>query len=103
MAVGQIRKRLAELVTTYSEITMPDSFTISKVIVTLNVQHSFASDLITSLIAPDDSTVALIEQRGGDYGAESFANFVDTVLDQVQPTPDNWNPYNWNALIIGTI
>ncbi len=58
---------------------MTDSFTISKVTVTLNVQNQWVEDLEISLIAPDNSAVALITQRGGDNGD----HFIDTVLDQV--------------------
>ncbi len=65
---------------TNSEITMTGSFTISKVIVTLNVQHTFAGGLDVSLIAPDKSAVPLFTH---DHDADEGANFVDTVLDQV--------------------
>ncbi len=58
---------------------MPDSFTISKVTVTLNVQHEEIDELEVSLIAPDNSVVILIYP---DYNAMD-ENFVDTVLDQV--------------------
>ncbi len=64
---------------TKSEITMADSFTISKVTVTLNVQHEMVEQLKIKLIAPDSSVITLI---ANDYNAYD-ENFVDTVLDQV--------------------
>ncbi len=59
---------------------MTGSFTISKVIVNLSAQLTFVGVLDMSLIAPDESAVALFTH---DVDADDGANFVDTVLDQV--------------------
>ncbi|MGE6269135.1 cadherin domain-containing protein [Aeromonas media] len=40
-----------------------------------NIQHSYDSDLVISLIAPDDSSIMLVYQRGA-----SGDNFIDTVI-----------------------
>jgi len=40
-----------------------------------NIQHSYDSDLVISLIAPDDSSITLVYQRGA-----SGHNFIDTVI-----------------------
>uniref|UniRef100_UPI002B487BBB cadherin domain-containing protein n=1 Tax=Aeromonas caviae TaxID=648 RepID=UPI002B487BBB len=40
-----------------------------------NIQHSYDSDLVISLIAPDDSSIMLVYQRGA-----SGNNFIDTVI-----------------------
>ncbi len=62
---------------------MPDSSTIDKVIVTLNVQCWYPYDLEMSLIAPDNSSIVLIAFDNDDVEYEDRENFVDTVLDQV--------------------
>ncbi len=63
---------------TESDITIPYSFTIGKVIVTINVLHPYVDELEIWLTAPDNSFFLLID--GFDLNGE---NFVDTVLDQV--------------------
>jgi len=46
-------------------IDVKDSFTISDLNVSLSVDHAFVSDLRIRLIAPDGTSVLLVNRRGG--------------------------------------
>jgi len=60
-----------------SVITVTDDFQVNDVNVTINIDHTWASDLDIKLIAPDGVTeVILVEDAGG-----SGDNFTDTVFD----------------------
>ena len=62
--------------TTYSSLTVPDSFTIKDVNVVLNITHTYDSDLNAYLIAPDGTQVELFTNVG-----KSRSNFESTILD----------------------
>ncbi len=64
---------------TESEITILHSFTIGKVIVTLNVLHPYVDELEIWLTAPDNSVGLLLD----GWSDLSGQNLVNTVLDQV--------------------
>ena len=51
--------------TTTIPITVADSFTISDLNVSLSIDHTYVSDLRIRLIAPDGTSVQLVNRRGG--------------------------------------
>lgn len=63
--------------------TLPVATTgaVGKVVVHLDVTHTYDSDLVFTLIAPDSTTVTLIDNRGG-----GGHNFTGTVLDDSATT-----------------
>jgi subtilisin-like proprotein convertase family protein len=64
-------------------ITVPaNSGTISSLRVTLNIAHTWDSDLRGFLVAPDGTTVALMAANGGNGD-----NFNNTVFDDAAATP----------------
>jgi subtilisin-like proprotein convertase family protein len=76
--------------TTKSTITFKNvssSELIKDVTVNLNIQHSFDSDLLIELIAPDGTTVVLSRNEGG--GGQNFTN---TTFSDSAPTPINAGP-----------
>jgi subtilisin-like proprotein convertase family protein len=78
-ATGTINLPLPDLVTTASPLTvsgLPAGQVIADVNVTLNIAHTFNSDLIVILVSPDNTRITLINQRGG-----SQDNFTNTTLD----------------------
>jgi subtilisin-like proprotein convertase family protein len=69
-------------VTTWvSNLTVPDSFTISDVNVTLNISHTYNSDLIAELVAPNGTRVTLFSKVGG-----ASDNFTNTIFDDQAST-----------------
>ncbi|MBN2393521.1 MAG: tandem-95 repeat protein [Anaerolineae bacterium] len=64
-----------------STLTVMDVFTIGDVNVTLNLSHTYDSDLMVTLIAPDDTSVLLFSGVGGDGD-----DFAGTVLDDEAAT-----------------
>ncbi|MBN9390444.1 MAG: proprotein convertase P-domain-containing protein [Chloroflexi bacterium] len=66
-----------------STITVPSNFTLADVNVTVNVTHTFDSDLILELTGPDNATsVLLASHRGG-----SGDNYSGTIFDSQAATP----------------
>ena len=61
---------------TNSVITMDENVVVDDLIVTLNIEHTWANDLDVKLIGPDGTEVILFEDVGG--GGDNFTN---TVLD----------------------
>ncbi len=51
--------------TTLVSINVPDSFVISDLNVALSINHTYVSDLRIRLIAPDGTSVQLVNRRGG--------------------------------------
>ncbi|MCC6512052.1 MAG: S8 family serine peptidase [Pirellulaceae bacterium] len=51
--------------TTSVAIDVPDSFTISDLNVNVSIDHAYVSDLRLRLIAPDGTSVLLVNRRGG--------------------------------------
>ncbi len=66
--------------TTSSFIDVTDTRQIIDVNVKLDITHTFTQDLEISLIGPDNTTVILVNRRGGDGD-----NFTDTILDDEAP------------------
>lgn len=54
---------------------------VGKIKATLNINHTYDSDLVITLISPDNTRVILINKRGGAYD-----NFTNTVLDDSAAT-----------------
>jgi subtilisin-like proprotein convertase family protein len=70
-------KPLPDFTTTTSNLLVTGlAGPIAKITVTLNIAHTFDSDLIISLISPTGAKVLLVNRRGG-----SGQNFIGTVLD----------------------
>ena len=67
---------------TESVITVTDEVAISDLNVTINIEHTYTSDLDIRLIAPDGTEVILFENVGN-----SNDDFLDTVLDDDASTP----------------
>ncbi len=59
-----------------SNLPIATTGAVGKVVVHLDVTHTYDSDLVFTLIAPDSTPVTLIDRRGG-----SGRNFTGTVLD----------------------
>ena len=59
-AIGNRKK--TTVTTLVSTLTVPDSFTIADVNVTLNISHTQNSDLIAELVAPNGTRVTLFSQ-----------------------------------------
>jgi subtilisin-like proprotein convertase family protein len=65
-----------------SNLPIATTGTVGKVVVRLtNVTHTFDGDLVLTLIAPDNTPVTLVANRGG-----SGDNFTNTVLDDAAAT-----------------
>jgi subtilisin-like proprotein convertase family protein len=84
--------------TVISILEIPDNFSIVDIDVELDVSHPCVPDLRFELIAPDATTVMLIEHigMGGILTGEGCpTQFLDTVLDDESPTslPDGMEPY----------
>ncbi|MGF1555100.1 reprolysin-like metallopeptidase [Paucihalobacter sp.] len=69
-------------VTYTSSIVVPFDFTITDVNVGIDITHTWNSDLLISLISPNNTTVVLSNRRGG-----SGDNYTNTVFDQEATTP----------------
>jgi subtilisin family serine protease/subtilisin-like proprotein convertase family protein len=67
---------------TTAPLTVPQSFTIGHVTVTVNMVNSIDGKIVLALIAPDGTAVLLSNQEGGN--GQSFAN---TVFDDQASTP----------------
>src|SRR5207247_840740 len=65
-----------------STIAVADNKTVQDVNVKINITHTYDSDLVLSLIAPDGTTITLADGEGG-----SGNNFRDTVFDDEASTP----------------
>ncbi|MEX2141947.1 MAG: proprotein convertase P-domain-containing protein [Pirellulales bacterium] len=63
-------------------LSIPDSFVVADVNVSVTLSHTFDADLAIQLISPDGTTVDLLSDVGGDGD-----NFNGTVLDDEAPTP----------------
>jgi subtilisin-like proprotein convertase family protein len=63
--------------------TLPINFNgqVGKIKATLNISHTYDSDLVVTLISPDNTRVILINRRGS-----SNDNFLNTVLDDSAAT-----------------
>ncbi len=75
-------KALADQATTTSTITVPGSFRVADVDVTLDIDHGRVSDLEVTLIGPSGLRVPLFAAVGG-----SGANFNGTTIDDEAPVP----------------
>lgn len=65
------------IISAFSPITLPSGFgNINKIIVKINIQHTFDADLEISLVAPNSSEIVLCQNVGMDSD-----NFTDTVFD----------------------
>src|SRR5262249_57827992 len=72
---------IPDLGTATSKLTIADIGQIVDINVTLNISHTYDSDLVVSLIGPDNTTVTLFSNVGG-----SGDNFTNTVLDDQAAT-----------------
>ncbi len=66
-----------------SEITVPDSFLITDVNVTVNISHTFDSDLFFLVYSPQQNIGVYLAYLVGGSGD----NFVNTVFDDSAATP----------------
>jgi subtilisin-like proprotein convertase family protein len=71
-----VNKTIGDLQRTVSVLDIAPSLTIHDVNVTLNLNHTWDSDLRVTLVAPDGTQVILVNRRGG-----SGDNFTNTVLN----------------------
>lgn len=78
---GVVNVPIYDLQTSTSTITVPDSYAVGDVDVTLNITHTWDSDLRVTLVAPDGTSVQLFSAVGG-----SGKNFTNTVLDDQATT-----------------
>ncbi len=73
---------IADSTTHLSTINVPDDKDVVKVVVTMNITHTYDGDIDATLIAPDGTRVLLTADRGG-----TGEDFVDTVFDDDATTP----------------
>ncbi len=62
---------------TYADVFMANDYPITDMDLEVSIQHTFLSDMILSLIAPDGTEVVLVKNIGVRQ-----SNFVNTVFDQ---------------------
>lgn len=60
-----------------SSVVVPFDYVITDLNVLININHTWNSDLIISLISPDDTTVLLSNRRG-----DNSDNYINTTFDQ---------------------
>jgi subtilisin-like proprotein convertase family protein len=72
----------AENVTYTSSVVLPFDYLITDINILINIDHTWNSDLIISLISPDNTTVLLSNRRGS-----SSDNYTNTIFDQEAATP----------------
>jgi subtilisin-like proprotein convertase family protein len=73
---------LPDLTTVTNDITVPAIGTVRRVVLRVNITHTFVSDLEFSLIAPD-GTSRLVSSHNGDDGD----NYTNTRFRQAAMTP----------------
>ena len=61
---------------TTSTITVTDNINVNDINVTLNINHTWVSDLEIKLVGPDNTEVVLVDGEGGDGD-----NFINTTFD----------------------
>ena len=88
--------KIVDLATVKSTIQVPSGLIIDDVNVTLNLTHSFVSDLAISLVSPSGLSVPLFSRRGGGADNLTGAAFDDqamkTLLDGKAPFTGNFRP-----------
>jgi subtilisin-like proprotein convertase family protein len=72
---------ILDLTTTLSTLDFPGSVTITDINVTLDINHTWDSDLTVILVSPDATPVTLFSAIGG-----SGQNFTNTTLDDAAAT-----------------
>lgn len=72
---------ITDRATITSSLVVSAAGTINDLNVGLNVRHTYDGDLIVRLIAPDNTTITLVNRRGG-----SGDNFTNTVFDSEAST-----------------
>lgn len=79
-----------------SVINVPAVFSVADVNVTVNITHSFDSDLILKLIAPDNTTIILSNKEGGsghDYTGTTFdSQAVTPITSGASPFTGSFQP-----------
>ena len=73
---------IPDLGTGSTSITINQDLIIGKATVLININHTFDNDLYITLVAPDGTTVVLVNRRGG-----SGQNFTNTRFDDAATTP----------------
>jgi subtilisin-like proprotein convertase family protein len=76
---SDVGKQIRDLKTVVSTLTVPDSFTLADVDVTLSIRHTHNADLDVYLIHPDGTRVELFTDVGGI--ASTNDNMTNTTLD----------------------
>jgi subtilisin-like proprotein convertase family protein len=80
---------------TFADVYMANDSIISDVNIEVSIQHTYLSDMILSLLAPDGTEVILARNIGG-----ASSNFVNTVFDQeaTSLTEDSSAPFTGSFL-----
>ena len=90
-STGNVAVPLPDVTTTDIPITVPDTGFVGDVNVRVRLNHTFDGDLVISLIAPDGTSVALANNRGGagdNYGnGANDCSGTPTVFDDAAGTP----------------
>jgi subtilisin-like proprotein convertase family protein len=82
-----VPKPLPDVQTVTSRLTVPDSFLIADLNVTLNITHTNDPDLTATLIAPDGTRILLFDRVGAVGPIGTRRNFTQTTLDDQASTP----------------
>jgi subtilisin-like proprotein convertase family protein len=77
-------------------VNLPANQVINHVSVTLNIEHTFDSDMVITLIAPDGTTVFLSNHLGNEQFVFLGENFTNTTFDDSATTPISagFGPFN---------
>jgi subtilisin-like proprotein convertase family protein len=90
-STGNVAIPLPDLATTTIPLNVPDEGALVRVAAQVRLNHTFDSDLVLSLIAPNGQTVLLANRRGGagvNYGSgPNDCTGAFTVFDDVAVTP----------------
>jgi subtilisin-like proprotein convertase family protein len=77
-SAGGLPAPIRDYTTTVSTITVPSDFVISKLTVTLNIAHTYDSDLVIQLVSPAGRVITLANRRGGSGDNYSVTTFDST-------------------------
>lgn len=79
---GDVPKQILDNATVTSNLNIPDTGVITDVNAALNITHTYDGDLALTLIAPNNSRIALSTRHGN-----SSDNYTNTVFDDEAATP----------------
>ena len=80
---SDVNKPIADATRTISVLTINQNFTITDLNVTMNLSHTWDSDLPVTLVAPDGTQRILVNRRGGSGDNFNLTRFDDEAVSSV--------------------